>query len=104
MHDETEFVLEWDESKRQKALKERDVDFKLARFVLTDPNLVRRIDDKRNYKETRYLAYGMVYGRVFKLSYIMYGTTYKVLSLYKLHEKNQEQYYGKIGQDEREDN
>jgi len=32
MSDEIE--LEWDEAKRQKTLRERNVDFKLARYIL----------------------------------------------------------------------
>jgi uncharacterized DUF497 family protein len=93
MDDEIE--LEWDEVKRQKTLKERGLDFMLARYVLADPNLVRRIDDRRNYKEIRYIAYGMVHDQVFKLCYTMRGAIYRVISLHKIHKKEQEKYYGK---------
>jgi len=37
--------LEWDEDKRMQTLKERNLDFKLARYVLADPHLVRYIDN-----------------------------------------------------------
>ena len=96
--------LEWDEAKRQETLKERDIDFKLARYILADPNLVCRIDNRRDYKETRYIAYGMVYNRVFKLCYTMRGAVYRVISLHKIHENKQEKYYGKNSQNDRSGN
>jgi uncharacterized DUF497 family protein len=87
--------LEWDEAKRQQTLKDRDLDFKLARYVLTDPNVVCRIDDRRNYEEIRYIAYGMVEGQVLKLCYTMRGTVYRVISMHKVHKDKQGKYYGK---------
>jgi len=89
--------LEWDEDKRMQTLKERNLDFKLARYILADPHLVRYIDDRRDYNETRYIAYGMVQGRVLKLCYTMRGSTYRIISLHKIHKKTQEKYYGKNG-------
>ena len=96
-----EIELEWDEAKRQQTLKERGLDFLLAKHILTDPNMVRRIDDRRNYKETRYIAYGMVHGRVFKLCYTMRGAIYRIISLHKINGKKQEKYYGKNSQNDR---
>ena len=87
--------LEWDEAKRQQNLKERGVDFKLARYILADPNLVCRIDNRHDYKETRYIAYGMVEGQVFKLCYTMRGTVYRIISVHKIHKRRQGKYYGK---------
>ena len=93
MSDEIE--LEWDEAKRQKTLKERDLDFKLARFILADPNMVCRIDNRHDYKETRYIAYGMVEGRVLKICYTMRGKVYRIISLHRTHTKEKEMNYGK---------
>jgi len=87
--------LEWDEAKRQKTLKERGLDFLLARHILTDLNLVCRIDDRRNYKETRYIAYGMAQDDILCLCYTMRGKVYRIISLRRTHKKEREQYYGK---------
>jgi uncharacterized DUF497 family protein len=89
-----EIELEWDEAKRQQTLKERGLDFKLARYILTDPNLVSRIDDRRNYKETRYIAYGMVQGDILCLCYTMRAKVYRVISLRYTHKKEREKHYG----------
>jgi len=88
-------VLEWDEAKRQQTLKERKLDFKLAGHVLADPDLVCSIDNRRDYKETRYIAYGMVHGTLLKLCYTMRGSSYRIISLHKIHKNKQEKYYGK---------
>ena len=90
-----EIELEWDETKRQQTLRERGLDFKLARYVLADPDLVCRVDNRKNYRETRYIAYGMVQGHVLKLCYTMRGTVYRIISLHKIHKDKQEKYYGK---------
>jgi uncharacterized DUF497 family protein len=34
-----EMELEWDEAKRQQTLKERGLDFSLAAFILSDPDM-----------------------------------------------------------------
>ena len=87
-------ALEWDEAKRQQTLKARGLDFMLARQILADPNLVCRIDDRRNYKETRYIAYGMVDRDVLCLCYTMRGNICRVISLRHTHEKERSKHYG----------
>jgi len=88
-----EIELEWDEVKRRQTLKERGLDFMLARYILTDPNMVRRIDDRKNYKEIRYIAYGMVQGEILCLCYTMRGKIYRIISLRNTHEKERKKYY-----------
>jgi uncharacterized DUF497 family protein len=93
MNDEIE--LEWDEAKRQKTLKERGLDFSLAALVLSDPDMVQCIDYRKDYKEIRYIAYGMVYGEVLKLCYTRREKKIRVISIHKIHKKDKEKYYGK---------
>ena len=90
-----EIELEWDEAKREKTLRERGLDFLLARQVLADPNLVCRIDDRRNYKENRYIAYGMVKNDVLCLCYTMRDNIFRIISLRRTHNKEREKHYGK---------
>jgi len=91
----SEIELEWDEEKRQKTINERGLDFKLARRILADPNLVCRIDERRDYKETRYIAYGMVQKDIFCLCYTMRDHVYRIISLRHIHKKERIRYYGK---------
>ena len=87
--------LEWDEAKRQETLKQRGLDFMLARHILMDPNLVCRIDDKRSYKEIRYIAYGKVQNDILCLCYTMRGKIYRIISLRRTYAKEREKNYGK---------
>jgi uncharacterized DUF497 family protein len=87
--------LECDEAKRQQTLKERGLDFQLARHILADPHLVRHVDNRRDYKETRYIAYGMVEGEIFCLCYTIRGKVHRIISLRRTHKKEREMYYGK---------
>jgi uncharacterized DUF497 family protein len=96
--------LEWDESKRQQTLKDRKLDFKLARYVLTDPNMVCRIDNRRNYEETRYIAYGMVQDDVLCLCYTLRNNVYRVISLRHTHKKEREKHYGQNSENDRQRN
>jgi len=93
MNDEIE--LEWDEAKRQRTLKERGLDFSLAALVLSDPDMVQYIDNRKEDKEIRYIAYGMVYGEVLKLCYTWRGKRIRIISIHKIHKKEKEKYYGK---------
>jgi uncharacterized DUF497 family protein len=95
-----EIELEWDEVKRQQTLEERGLDFKLARYILSDPNLVCRVDDRREHTEIRYIAYGMVYNEVFCLCYTMRNKTYRIISLRRTHHKERKEYYGTNTQDD----
>jgi uncharacterized DUF497 family protein len=93
MNDEVE--LEWDETKRQQTLKGRGLDFSLAALVLSDPDMAQYIDNRKNYNEIRYIAYGLVYGEVLKLCYTWRGKKIRVISIHKIHKKEREKYYGK---------
>jgi uncharacterized DUF497 family protein len=93
MNDEIE--LEWDETKRQQTLKKRGLDFSLAALVLSDSDMVQYIDNRKDYKEIRYIAYGSVYGEVLKLCYTWRGKKIRVISMHKIHKKEMEKYYGK---------
>ena len=93
--------LEWDEAKRQKTIEERCLDFMLARHILADPNLVCRIDNRRDYKENRYIAYGRAQEDILCLCYTRRDKVYRIISLRRTHKKEREQYYGKNSQNDR---
>jgi hypothetical protein len=51
----------WDSEKRDINIAERDLDFlEFADYVFNDPNLSLRPDDRKDYGEPRFLAYGLV--------------------------------------------
>ena len=54
--------FEWDPAKEEKNIKERDLDFTTASRIW-DGRVLEQIDDRRDYRETRILAFGKVDGR-----------------------------------------
>jgi uncharacterized protein len=50
--------FEWDENKRQKTLLERGVDFIDAVLIWADPFRQEKVDDRKDYGETRYQTIG----------------------------------------------
>ena len=50
-------AFDWDPSKRERILRERQIDFQDIRFVIDGPTLIRRSDRKG---ETRYMVFGFL--------------------------------------------
>lgn len=50
--------FEWDEVKREKTLAERGIDFWDAVLIWDDPFRQERMDDRKDYGETRYQTIG----------------------------------------------
>ena len=88
-----ELKLEWHESKRQSTLRERDLDFDLARIIFTDPKIKEYADNRTNYGEARVRAYGMCYGSCVRVVYTMRGDVHRIISMHRVHKKEQEKYY-----------
>jgi uncharacterized protein len=50
-------AFDWDPSKRERTLREREIDFEDARFVIDGPTIVRQSDRKG---EQRYMVFGFL--------------------------------------------
>ena len=64
--------FEWDPAKEQKNIEERDLDFSTASRIWGGP-VLERIDDRRDYGETRILAFGKIDGRLTAVLYTWRG-------------------------------
>ena len=87
-------LLEWDEEKRQKNIEKHGFDFDIAESVLSDPNAVIEIDNRKDYGEDRYWAFAKVDNQNLCLCYTMRGEIYRVISLYKANKSKWGKYYG----------
>ena len=92
---ENEILLEWDENKRRQILTERGIDFADTAEVLSDPNVAAFVDDRRNYGETRYNAYGISKGRRLRVSFTPRNGKIRVITMFKVSESEWSKYYGK---------
>jgi uncharacterized DUF497 family protein len=85
---------EWFEGKRQEIILTRGLDIAvLAPLVLSDPNVVIKEDDRNDYGEERYLAYGMAEGMRLCLCWTLRDGKIHLITVFKMHKKQWEQYY-----------
>ena len=54
-----DYKIEWDENKRSINLEKQGLDFVDFNLMLNDDFIVR-IDNRKDYKETRYIGYGLI--------------------------------------------
>lgn len=74
--------FEWDEDKRLKVIAERRVDM-LHAALISDGPVVTRIDDRKDYGETRLIALGLVEDECFVVVYTRRGDTIRLITAWK---------------------
>lgn len=73
-------AFEWDERKRRTNRKKHGLDFgDVHRFEWE--TAVTFVDDRRDYGEARYRAYGYLDGRLCSVTFTVRGETLRVISL-----------------------
>jgi len=93
---EGEIEYEWFEGKRQEVLSTRGIDIVIAGpKVLADPNVVIEPDNRQNYGEERFLAYGMVEGERLCLCFTLREGKIHLITIFKMHKKQWRKHYGK---------
>jgi len=89
-------VFEWDEDKRQSVIAERGLDFVLyAAGILDDSDVFIVPDERKDYGEERYLAYGITDGMRLCLCFSVRGNHVRLITIFKIHKKQWEKHYGK---------
>ena len=79
----------WDERKRAFNLTKHGIDFALvARFEFDSATI--RVDDRKNYGETRYRAFGVIDDRLPVLIFTARGALTRVISLRRANSKELE--------------
>ena len=94
MKNKFEYDFEWDEAKRIRNIELHGVDFMDASELLDDPNVSIELDTRKDYKENRYNAYGIADGRRLRLCFTIRGKHIRVISMFKVHEKEWRKHYG----------
>jgi len=87
---------EWFEGKRQEILATRGIDIVITGpQILADPNVVIEQDNRQNYGEERFLAYGMVEGERLCLCFTLREGKIHLITVFKMHKNQWEKHYGK---------
>jgi uncharacterized protein len=83
--------FEWDAAKSARNEEERGLPFELA-ALLFDGLVIERIDDRRDYGETRYRAIGVVGDVVWHCVYTPRGAARRIVSLRYANRKERDAY------------
>jgi len=78
-------TFEWDENKRRANAHKHGIDFSDAATIF-DGKTVVILDDRFDYGETRYIAFGLLKGTVIKVIVVAYterGETIRIISARK---------------------
>lgn len=79
-------VIEYDEVKRLKTLKERELDFADSPVIFNGPELTI-LDDRQNYGEDRYITYGYMQDNLVVLVWTMRLHNRRIISLRKANDR-----------------
>jgi uncharacterized protein len=88
--------LEWDEAKRQDALRERGLDFAdVVRFRFELQYTIQ--DNRTEYGEPRFFSTGYLGGRLCVLCWTLRDDKMRIISLRKANEREQKKYRDTAG-------
>jgi hypothetical protein len=89
-------MIEWDEAKRVRTLRERGLDFADAERIFEGRFFTRR-DDRRDYGEIRYITVGSLSGRFVALVWTARAGGRRIISLRYGHEWEKERFQEYLG-------
>jgi uncharacterized DUF497 family protein len=87
--------FKWDLDKEAKNITERRIDFTTASQIWKGP-LVERIDERRDYGETRIITTGEVDGRLMVVVFTWRGTARRIISARKANLREKRRFEAEI--------
>ena len=84
--------FEWDENKNRENIQKHGINFKRATKIFNGP-VVRWIDNREDYGETRYIAIGRSEGKLLTVVYTMRGIKIRIISARKAVKHERRKYY-----------
>ena len=86
-------VFEWDEEKNEANLRNHQIDFRDARWVIQGATLIRRSDRKG---EVRYMVFGFAEGREVVVICTLRGETCRLISARRARRNERKKYHSRI--------
>ena len=78
-----DLIFEWDAAKNDVNFRKHRVDFALAALIFEHP-VVEALDERRDYGELRWIAYGMVEGEIYRVVYTRRAqNVFRIISAHK---------------------
>jgi uncharacterized DUF497 family protein len=87
--------FEWDPAKEEKNVRERDLDFTMASRIWDRP-VLEMIDGRRDYGETRIMAFGKIDGRLIAVLFTWRGVRRRIISARKANRREQRRFEAEI--------
>ena len=84
-------MYEWDETKRKTNLSKHGVDFAAADFFVWEEALVIE-DNRKNYGERRFLAFGPIGDRLHCVAFSLRGENIRIISLRRANSREVARY------------
>ena len=84
---EKEIIFEWDEEKRARNIEFHGIDFVDAIDVFSDPNMRLYLDERRDYGEDRFNAYGLSKNRRLRVCFTLRDERIRIITIFRVHEK-----------------
>jgi uncharacterized DUF497 family protein len=88
--------FEWDETKSERNLIDRGLEFELAESLF-EGRVIERRDDRRDYREVRIQAIGRVGGRILMCVYTDRGGVRRIISLRYANRRERDAYRAGAG-------
>jgi uncharacterized DUF497 family protein len=87
-------MIDFDVVKWAKVFRKHGLPLQIARIVLEDPSRIIAMDQLHGAGEERWLAFGLCFGAPVCVSFTMRGETYRVITMYRIHEKEWRKRHG----------
>jgi uncharacterized protein len=88
--------FEWDPAKEAKNIEERGISFEIASSIWGG-QVLEKIDDRRDYGETRILTFGKIEGRLMAVLYTWRENNRRIISARKANRREQRRFETEIG-------
>jgi uncharacterized DUF497 family protein len=88
--------ISYDPAKREKTLRERELDFEDAVGVFEGPTLTQ-IDDRFEYREVRYLTYGLLDSRLTLVVWAQRSDVRHIISMRKCNDREKKKITHRLG-------
>ena len=75
-------MYEWDDEKRKTNLRKHGVDFAAIESFIWEEAFVQ-VDDREDYGETRYIAFGPIDGRLYCVWFAIRAGNHRIIGLRK---------------------
>ncbi|NDV00943.1 BrnT family toxin [Pseudoroseicyclus tamaricis] len=87
-------LFEWDAAKSDATRAARGFGFEEVTAVFLDPGRVTFQDDRKDYGEVRWTAFGLIEGRLFAVTYTWRGEAVRIVSARKANARERKRYDG----------